>query len=298
MKEEVVPLIDLIQKRTLADTKALALDSAHRVAFHRGLGNPLHQSSTVWKKYVERDTIEYFSKVAYAKSNIAITANGADSAAVSKWVGEFFSGAPAAAPGDGPAIESQQTKYHGGEERIANTSGNTIVLAFPGSSSSTGAFYKPEIQVLASLLGGASSIKWSPGFSLLSKAIAGQSGVSVETKSDIYSDAGLLTVAITGSAKDVTGAAYKAVEKIKKVAAGEISAEDFSKAVAQAKFKELEHGQNIWGSLELTGAGLIHGGKAYQLDETAQKIGSVTQDQLKKVGCPCFHLVLPFENIG
>src|SRR6185312_11434556 len=110
----------------------------------------------------------------------------------------------------------------------------------------------------------------------------------VETKSDIYSDAGLLTVAVTGSAKDVTGAAYKAVETIKKVAAGEISAEDFSKAVAQAKFKELEHGQNIWGSLELTGAGLIHGGKAYQLDETAQKIGSVTQDQLKKVGCPCF----------
>lgn len=261
----------------------MAYNSAHGLAFHRGLGSPLNPSSSVpTTKYVDAATIEAFSYAAYSKPNLAVVANGADHSELSKWVGEYFSGLRPSAPADVPALESKQTKYYGGEERIAHAGGNTVVLAFPGSSSFTGGFYKPEIAVLASLLGGQSSIKWSPGFSLLAKATENFPGASVDTKSAIYSDAGLLTVTIKGSAKDVAGAAFQAVKTIRSIADGSISKEDITKAIAHAKFKELEAGQNIWTGIELTGTGLITGGKAYQLDETAKAIDGVSEEKVRQ----------------
>jgi ubiquinol-cytochrome c reductase core subunit 2 len=268
------------QKKFLGSTELMALSSAHSLAFHRGLGIPLYpSSSTPLSKYLSATTIEEFAGSAFSKSNFAIVANGADNAELGKWVGEFFKGVQ----GTGAALESSQSKYSGGEERIAHASGNTVVLAFPGSSSYTGGFYKPEIAVIASLLGGQSSIKWSSGFSLLSKAGAAFPGASIDTKSAIYSDAGLLYVTINGSAKDVAGAAHEAVKTIKAIAGGQIAKEDIKKAIANAKFSELEFGQNINAGIELTGAGLVHGNKAYQIDETAKAIDGVTEAKVKEV---------------
>lgn len=262
----------------------MALSSAHSLAFHRGLGEPLYpSSSTPLSKYLDASTIEAYASAAYCKPNIAVVANGAENAELSKWVGEFFKSVPSAASADVPALESSPSKYYGGEERIAHAGGNTVVLGFTGSSSYTGASYKPEIAVLASLLGGESSIKWSSGFSLLAKATAQYPGASVSTKSQTYSDAGLLYVQIDGSAKDVAGATFKAVETIKAVASGQITKEDISKAKAQAKFQELELGQNVYYGIEATGAGLIHGNKAHQIDETAKLIDGVDEAALKKV---------------
>lgn len=281
--EEVLPLIQLDQKNHLANTKEMAWNSVHGVAFHRGLGSSVRPSSSTFMKYLDAETIESFGSVVYSKPNFAVVANGADHSELSRWVGEFFADASSSPPANAFELNSEQSKYYGGEERIAHGSGNSMAIAFPGSSSFTGGSYKPEIAVLASLLGGQSSIKWSPGFSLLGKATASHPGVSADTKSAIYSDAGLLVVTLNGSAKDVAGAAHEAVNTIKKIAGGEIGKEDIAKAVAHAKFKELEFGQNIWAGLELTGSGLVQGGKAYQLDETAKAIGEVTEEQVKKV---------------
>jgi ubiquinol-cytochrome c reductase core subunit 2 len=268
------------QKKFLASTEALALSSAHALAFHRGLGTPLHPSSSIaLNKYLSAETIEDFAKSAYAQGNFAVVANGADHGELTKWVGEFFKGYSST----GSKLTSEQSKYYGGEERIAHGSGNTIVLGFSGSSSATGGFYKPEIAVLASLLGGQSSIKWSSGFSLLSKAGAAYPDASIKTKSAIYSDAGLLYVSINGSAKDVAGAAHEAVKTIKAIAGGQIAKEDIKKAIANAKFAELEYGQQTDAAIELTGAGLVHGGKAYQIDETAKAIDGVTEEKVKQV---------------
>ncbi|KAF2432303.1 LuxS/MPP-like metallohydrolase [Tothia fuscella] len=277
--EDIVPLIKLSQKKFLASTKAMALSSAHALAFHRGLGTPLYPSSSnAVSKYLNAETIEEYAQNAYSKSNFAIVANGAEHSEVTKWVGEFFKDFSTS----GSGLSGEQSKYYGGEERIAHASGNTMVLAFSGSTSHTGSSYKPEIQVLASLLGGQSSIKWSPGFSLLSKAGASFPGATIDTKSVIYSDAGLLSVTIDGSAKDVASAAAEAVKTIKAIAGGSIAKEDIKKAIANAKFAELESGQNINTGIELTGAGLVHGGKAYQLDETAKEIDGVTEEKVKQ----------------
>jgi ubiquinol-cytochrome c reductase core subunit 2 len=277
----VLPLINFAHKRFLASVTDMATNSAHSLAFHRGLGVPTASASqTPYTKYLDAATIEYFSKIAYTKSNMAVVANGADHGEFSKWMSEFFDDVPAQ-PLEQSTAGTEQTKYVGGEERIAHDGGNAMVIAFPGSSSFTGKFYKPEIAVLGSLLGGQSAVKWSPGFTILGNAAA--QGTKVTTTSAIYSDAGLLYTTITGSAKGVAETAKAAVDAIKKIAAGEISSEQVSKAKAAAKFKELEHGQDIRAGLELTGNGLIHNTKAYQIDEVAKAIDGVSEAALKSV---------------
>lgn len=234
---------------------------------------------------MNEETIAEFAAKAYGKPNIAVVANGASQADVSKWVGEFFTELPSSAS----ALSSEPTKYYGGEERIAHGSGNALVIAFPGSSSFTaGGSYKPEVAVLASLLGGKSNIKWSPGFSILSKASAAFPGSSAATTHFAYSDAGLLTIQFSGSASAIRDAATEAVKSLKSIAEGSISKEDFTKAVASAKYLALEEGQNIEAGLVATGAGLVHGGQAFQIDQIGKAVEAVTADKLKAV---CIRMV-------
>ena len=285
LSEEVVPIIKMAQKSLLGRPTDLAVNSAHGVAFHRGLGIPLHPtSSTAVSKYLNARDLKLFSQAAYAKPNIAVVANGASHDELSKWVGQFFTEAPSSPPSGLAKVEFPPTKYYGGEERIAHDSGNAMVLAFPGSSSFTsGGSYKPELAVLAALLGGQSSIKWSQGFSLLAKALAEHPQAHISTSHAAYSDAGLLYITMTGNAHHIRAATKAVVKTLKDVAAGEVSKEDIRKAVALAKFRALEAGQNTEAGLESTGAGLVSGGKAFQIDEVAEHIDGVSDEQVKKV---------------
>lgn len=269
------------QKSLLANPSQMAINSAHGLAFHRGLGTPLQPtSSTTFTKYLDPDEIYNFAVSAYSKPNIAVVANGTSQPELSKWVREFFGDTYTA----GEELESPPTKYHGGEERIAHDKGNVMVLAFPGSSSFTsGSSYKPELAVLAALLGGQSSIKWTPGFSLLAKAAAEYQHAHVTTQNFGYSDAGLLAVTVTGNASQVTKASQSVVETLENIASGNVSGEDIKKATALAKFQALEAGQNINAGLEATGSGLITGGKPYQIDEIGQAIDKVGEDKVKAV---------------
>lgn len=273
--------MEMNQKKVLGNTLALAHESAHGLAFHRGLGAPVHPTSSVpFKKYVTADAIAEFAEAAYAKPNFALVANGVEHGELSKWIGEFFTDVPSTSSVD---LKSEQSKYYGGEERIAHASGNSMVLAFPGSSAPTGAFYKPEIAVLAALLGGESSIKWSPGFSLLGKAASEtSSNLKINTKSHIYTDAGLLAISIDGPGSEVRTMAQKAVETLKAVAQG-VTDEQLSKAKALAKFQELEFASGTQAGMEYTGAGLVRDGKAYQIGDVAQGYDSVTADKVKQV---------------
>lgn len=279
MNEEVIPLMQMSQKKYLANTLEMAQNSAHGLAFHRGLGVSLKPaSSTPIHKYVSADALAEYADSVYSKPNFAIVANGVEHAELSKWINEFFTDVRST-----PAVElkTEQSKYYGGEERIAHAGGNSIVMGFAGSSSPTGSFFKPEVSVLAALLGGQSSIKWSPGFSLLGKATAEAPNLHVATKSDIYTDAGLLSIELSGSANDINNTAGKVVEALKSVAQN-INKEEFVKAKALAKFRELEFGSGVQSGMELTGAGLVQGGKAYQIEEVAKAMESVTEAQVKQ----------------
>lgn len=262
----------------------MALNSAHSVAFHRGLGTALHPTSSVpITQYLHEQELATFSQAAYAKPNFAIVANGASHDELERWVGEFYSDSPATPPRDFPAIETKPSKYYGGEERIAHDGGNNMIIAFPGSGAYTGGHYKPEIAVLSSLLGGQSYIKWSPGFSLLARACKAQTQAHVSTRNLSYSDAGLLTISMEGKASHIREASQAVVEILKAISGGDIEKDDIQKAIAKAKFRTLEAGQNIGTGLELTGAGLVQSGKPSNLDGIAEAIEGVTEDAVKKV---------------
>ncbi|KAH8430392.1 ubiquinol--cytochrome-c reductase subunit 2 [Aspergillus melleus] len=285
LDEVVLKLLKYRQQALSANPEELAVDAAHALAFHRGLGETITPSLTVpFEKYLSAEALQEYAQQAYAKSNIALVGSGPNSADLSKWVGDFFKELPSTGSASQYSLKpSTASKYYGGEQRISSKAGNAVVIAFPGSSAFGTSGYKPEASVLAALLGGESTIKWTPGFSLLSQVTQGFSHVRASTKNHTYSDAGLFTVTLSGKADKVASASKTTVDFLKKAAAGEIASEDIKKATALAKFRALESAQTLETGLEASGSALVHGGKPYQISEIAQGIDSVTEAQVKDV---------------
>lgn len=285
MDELVANLLKLRQQAISADSEYLGIDAAHGLAFHRGLGDNITPNTSVpFEKYLSVEALSEFAKDAYSKSNIALVGSGPNSSELSRWVGQFFQGLPTTGTSGQYKVQDKgASKYHGGEQRISHKSENAVVIGFPGSSAFGTSGYKPEVAVLASLLGGESTIKWTPGFSLLSQATQGFAQLRVSTKSHTYSDAGLFTVALSGNAGQVATASKNVADAIKKVAAGEVANEEIKKAAALAKFRALESVQTLETGLEASGSALINGGKPYQINEIAQSVDNVTEQQVKDV---------------
>ncbi|PWY86341.1 ubiquinol-cytochrome C reductase complex core protein 2 [Aspergillus sclerotioniger CBS 115572] len=279
LSEVVLKTIKYRQQALAANPDAVAVDAAHAVAFHRGLGESITPSTTVsLEKYLSAEALAEYAQQAFAKSNIALVGSGSNSADVAKWVGDFFKEVPT-----GSQLQNAASKYYGGEQRISSKAGNAVVIAFPGSGAFGTPAYKPEASVLAALLGGESTIKWTPGFSLLAQATQGFSQVRASTQNLSYSDAGLFTITFSGKADQITSAGKNAVDLLNKVAAGEVASEEIKKAVAVAKFRALESAQSLETGIEATGSALINGSKPYQIGEVAQSIDAVTEAQVKDV---------------
>jgi ubiquinol-cytochrome c reductase core subunit 2 len=276
--EDVERVLHAKQAALNADAAAVALDNAHAIAFHTGLGSSLYpSSSTPYQKYLNEEYIASFADVVYSKPNIALVADGAAPDTLSKWVGQFFKDVPAA-PRSGQTLKTEASKYFGGEQRTSSSAGNSVVIAFPGSGADSA---KPEIAVLASLLGGQSTIKWAPGFSLLSKATAGTPGLSVNTSNLTYSDAGLLAIQLTGAAASVRKGAEETVKVLQSIASGNVSQEDVKKAVANAKFTALNANQLRQTSIVQAGSGIVNSGKPYDSASLAKAIEGVSAEALK-----------------
>lgn len=263
-----------------SNAPAIALDNAHAVAFHSGLGAPLASySSAPNHKYLNEEYIASYADVVYTKPNIALVADGAAPETLSRWVGQFFKDVPATAQ-SGQSLKTDASKYYGGEQRLSHASGNSMVIAFPGSDI---AGSKPELTVLATLLGGQSTIKWTPGFSLLSKAAAATPGLSVSAANLAYSDAGLLSIQLNGPAASIRKGAEAVVTALKSVADGSVSKDDVTKAIANAKFEALEKGQLRDPSILLAGGGIVNSGKATDIASVSQTFDAVNADKLKSV---------------
>ncbi|KAI1411667.1 LuxS/MPP-like metallohydrolase [Hypoxylon sp. FL1857] len=276
--EDVERVLKIKQAKLEHDVSALALDSAHSVAFHTGLGTSLYPTSTTpLKSYLNEFSVADYAGAVYTKPNVALVGDGATSAALHKWTEQFFKDVPTS-PSSAVTLNTKPTTYYGGEQRTAHTAGNSLVIAFPGSSFGE---FKPEVAVLAALLGGQPNVKWSSGFTLLSKATASAPGAVASGTNLAYSDAGLLTIQVTGPAASVRTAAEEAVKALKSISEGTVSKEDLTKAVAKAKFDALEASQSGVSTLLSAGSGIIHTGKPFQIAETVQSINGVTADKLK-----------------
>ncbi|RDA93003.1 hypothetical protein CP533_5497 [Ophiocordyceps camponoti-saundersi (nom. inval.)] len=277
LHEDVERVLPLKQAALRADVPYLALDNAHAVAFHTGLGAPKYPSlSAPMKQYLNEDYIASYADLVYSKPNFAVIADGASSTDFTKWISQFFQDVPASSQ-SGQTLKVEASKYHGGEQRTEHSGGNSMVIAFPGSNLSGS---KPEIPVLAALLGGEPTIKWAPGFSLLGKACSGMSNLSVSASNLAYSDAGLLAVTLSGPASSVRKAAEATGKALKSIADGSIKEEDVSRAVANAKFEFLDRAQLRDPGMLLTGSGIVTSGKPVDLAAVANAFDSVKKDKV------------------
>lgn len=283
--EQVKPLAKDRQAKYLANPAAIAVDAAHTVAFHRGLGTPLVSSSVPLGPTVTADTIAEYAQSAYADSNIAVVASGAvDPSAFADSVSSLFKSRPT-----GTAIStSPKTEYFGGQHRVSSAAGNAIVIAFPGSPTcAAGSAFKPEIAVLASALGGSSAIKWSAGSSALGQVAAKFPAVSISTKNTGYADAGLLTITIASadpaSAADVSAAAKDVVAAVKAVASNGLAADALAKAVAATKFAAADAEVAGPGATVKAGYSLVHAGAVVDSASVFNKISAVKADQVQAV---------------
>jgi len=280
--EVIAPVIAEHHHRFISDPTAVAQNAAHEVAFHRGLGNSLYPVGPASTPKLLGPEVEAYAAVAYAKNNFALVGNGIEKAELAKWSGEFFKDVSAAAPAGLPALSAPTAKYYGGETRIAHSGGSAVVIAFQGSSLIGGASHKPEIDALATLLGGQSAVKWSKGTSLLAKAVAAHPGVSVKTESTQYSDTGLLNITISGSHKTVAAAVKDVAAAIKSLGSSAPAAEDLKKAVAQAKFKAYDAETSDAPSYDIIGLGAV-AGQIKTSEQALKSISALTPDAVKKV---------------
>ncbi|RKU43985.1 ubiquinol-cytochrome c reductase core subunit 1 [Coniochaeta pulveracea] len=274
--EQVEKVLHLKQARI--SSLDLALDSVHSVAFHTGLGEPLFPPSTTpLGPYLNEHTVADFAETVFNKSNIALVADGASQANLNKWTDTFFKSVPASSSSK-LQLNTAASKYFGGEQRTARPGSSAYAIAFPGASLGDN---KPEVSVLAALLGGETNIKWSTGFTLLSKAASNSFGVQAYAHNHAYSDAGLLTIAISGPASGVKTTAEEAVKALKAVAEGSASKEDLTKAIAKAKFDLLSASETTGTGIVATGAQLIRGGAPLDVAAAVKNLESVSADKLK-----------------
>lgn len=250
---------------------ALSLQTVHSVAFHKGLGSPV---VALTNKYLNNVSIPAYASTVYTKSNIAVIASGAPQSALEKWTAEFLSDVPT-----GPGPSTIPAKYYGGQNRVYSTLGNAVTIAFAGSASVPN--FKPEFTVIAYLLGGESTIKWSPGSSILSQAVAGIPNVAVVAKHVAYTDAGLLYITLSGPADALAQASRAVVDAVTKLAT--VKEEDIKKAIAQAKFDVLAAAEDRFVGLEAVGQALIKSAGAPQVEGTVKGLEAVTLESVKNV---------------
>lgn len=236
-------------------------------------------SSTSLGPYLSENSVAAFASAVYTKPNIAIVADGATQSNLSKWVEPFFRDVPSS-PESPLQLFTEASKYYGGEQRTSLTGTNALVIGFPGFNLSSD---KADVAVLTALLGGESSVKWSPGFSLLAKASAAAPGSTIVAKNLAYTDAGLLTIQVTGSPVAVRKGAEEAVKALKSVAESGVTKDVLTKAIAKAKFDLLSANELTGNGMVAAGNSLIHGGKIFQVTDALKSYDQVTADKVKAV---------------
>ncbi|WWD17132.1 hypothetical protein CI109_101569 [Kwoniella shandongensis] len=255
LNELVLPVVESETLQAHASPSVLALDIAHSLAFRRGLGNSLYASPNY---PVTIDDVKSFAHTASAKSNIAVIGTGISTEALSSAVSSAFGSGSSPA---GSGLTGGATKYFGGEARLPldihgpPTALPTVVVAFGSSSPATA-----DLKVLKQLLGGESSLKWSPGSSPLSQAAAKIPGASAKAFLLPYSDASLFGVVVTAPTSVQTKTLAEEVVNVIKAAAKGAKDDEVKRAVAKATFADAISSETLDGLVSSVGPALFAGG--------------------------------------
>lgn len=226
---------------------------------------------------ITTEDLKAFAAKNFVANNISLVATGVSESELKSLVDSAFSDVAA-----GSAAKVETAKYYGGDVRVgAHTDAGHVAVAFQGAAAGTPDFY--TAQVLRSLLGGDRFVKWSTaGVSPLAAA-AGKigHGAQISAFNFGYSDAGLFGVYAQASHKDVTEAAKTAVGALK-AAAKSISAEEFQRALAQAKFETASRYETRVASTEILAEQALQGQKV-TVSESLAAFDKVQAGDVSKV---------------
>ncbi|KAJ3727419.1 Metalloenzyme, LuxS/M16 peptidase-like protein [Lentinula raphanica] len=244
-----------------------AIEAAHAVAFHNGLGSSLLSSP---HNSITHEDILSFARSTFTRDNIAVLGTGIDQATLSTLVEQSLSKMSATSQ-----ISSPASSYFGGETRLQAHGGPQTVFIGFGSAGVP----SPEVAALAAFLSTTPAVKWSQGTSPIAAALP--TGTAVEVVYLPYSDAslfGLLVQGPTGSAvKEAGNAAVQAL----KTATNGLKGDDLKKALAKAKFAAASAVDSRAGLVSVLGSKVLSGHES-SIDSTLASFDKVTESGFAK----------------
>lgn len=244
-------------------------EAVHRLAFRRGLGNPLLFSP---ERVPSVEAIAEFAHAKYVAENVALVASGVSLADLESMAGKYFT-LPS-----GQATPVTKSAYYGGEVRI--TSASPISYYFIGLDSS--ALSPAEQSVLQHALGGTTSVKWSPGASPLSGLAEKHAGARIFATNSEYSDAGLLQLVVAAPESIINATVKDTWALVKSLAEGSaLKAEDVKRGAAQAKFSLLSASEVKTTAIGNVGESLLAQGKVADTAASLAAIDAVDVKTLK-----------------
>ncbi|KAK3826115.1 MAG: Metalloenzyme, LuxS/M16 peptidase-like protein [Benniella sp.] len=276
-EHELHPVVNEVAAEvTAADAspEVTVIEAVHNAAFRHGLGNPVY--ATPYTE-VTTDDLKEFAANNFVASKLALVGTGISEAELKSLAASAFGEVAA-----GSAAQSAATKYYGGDVRLPHNSElGHVAVAFPGAAEGTSEFY--TAQVLRSLLGGDRFVKWSTsGVSPLAAA-ASKIGNSTQISAFNYgySDAGLFGIYAQSEHGTVAEAAKAAVASLK-AASKVIPAEEFKRALAQAKFEAASRFETRASTTEILAAQAFQGQKV-TASEALAALDSVQAGDVSKL---------------
>lgn len=257
-----------------ASPEVTVIEAVHSAAFRHGLGNPVY--ATPYTE-VTTDDLREFAANNFVASKIALVGTGVSESELQSLAASAFGGVAA-----GSVAKTAATKYYGGDVRVPHNSElGHVAVAFPSAAEGTPEFY--TAQVLRSLLGGDRFVKWSTsGVSPLAAAASKiGNGTQISAFNYGYSDAGLFGVYAQSEYGTVAEAAKAAIASLK-AASKVIPAEEFKRALAQAKFETASRFETRASTTEILAAQAFQGQKV-TASEALAALDSVQAGDVSKV---------------
>ncbi|KAI9164532.1 ubiquinol-cytochrome c reductase core subunit 1 [Blastocladiella emersonii ATCC 22665] len=244
-----------------ANATLVGYETAHRIAFRHGLGNAT--TAPVFNT-VSADKVK-----AFAQSHLSIGSGAAlFGVGVNPEELQHLATAHFDQTGASPAAGKVASKYFGGESRVELARGHNVTVAFPGAAA-----YSQDaatLAVLTTLLGdGTKYVKWGEAGSPLVRA-GREAHAAVRAFSATYSDAGLFGLSSTCKTSPANAAKgiATAVAALKRAADG-VAADEFARAVNQAKAAQLFAQENKPAHARAAAQRLAISGKAAASSTTA-----------------------------
>ncbi|KAI9480681.1 MAG: Metalloenzyme, LuxS/M16 peptidase-like protein [Benjaminiella poitrasii] len=257
----------------IADSEVNVIEAAHQTAFRTGLGHSIFAKPTA---HVTNADVKAFAKELFTQGNIAVVGTGIDHEYLQTLAETYFN-LPAG------QLSLPATQYYGGESRVeAASKANHYVLAFEGAALNTPEF--AALQVLRYALGGDMNVKNVDSSSLLSQtAKKFTEGTQIKAFNVAYSDAGLFGLQVSAASAADTGAAIAAATEQLKAAAKKLSGDDFSRALAQAKYAATSGFETRLDRLETLGTQALHAGKNVSAMDYVAAVEKVSTSDVAKV---------------